>query len=328
MGITLITPEQVTLAYQLFLGRDPESADIINNLCQTVHSVSALRESFMRSAEFRQRMGEALDKQQNVQLRHPFHLPHIPVEAEISEDLLRKMFERIKHEWTHLGETEPYWSTITQPQYHRDQFEEHRKQFYDSGKYVVDIFMASMRRNNINPNVIQSVLEVGCGVGRMTQFLAKSFTNVIATDISMPHINVGKAQINMQNLTNVEFIHWDDPRALYRMPNVDAVLSVITLQHNPPPVMVWILKNLFACLNPGGVAYIQVPTYRNGYLFETERYLQTAQPNTLEMHFLPQHEVFRIIADSDCTCLEIREDGMVGDESQMLSNTFLIQRNP
>ena len=92
--------------------------------------------------------------------------------------------------------------------------------------------------------------------------------------------------------------------------------------------MVWILKNLFACLNPGGVAYIQVPTYRNGYLFETERYLQTAQPNTLEMHFLPQHEVFRIIADSDCTCLEIREDGMVGDESQMLSNTFLIQRNP
>jgi hypothetical protein len=102
---------------------------------------------------------------------------------------------------------------------------------------------------------------------------------------------------------------------------------VIVLQHNPPPVTVWILKKLLACLNPGGVAYIQIPTYRNGYLFEAERYLQTAQPNTLEMHFLPQHEVFRVISESGCICLEIREDGMVGDESMMLSNTFLIQKH-
>ena len=327
IGSILITPEEVALAYQLLLGRDPESADIVNNLCQTVHSVPALRESFMRSSEFRSRMGEILDKHQDVQLRHPFHLPHIPVEAEISDELLRKMFDRIKHEWTYLGETEPYWSTITQPQYHLDQFEGSRQQFYDSGKYVLDIFMATMRRNNINPNLIQSVLEVGCAVGRVTQFLANSFPKVIAADISAPHIAIAKAQMAAQHISNVEFIHWDDPRALYQLPSVDAILSVITLQHNPPPVMAWILKNLLACLNPGGVAYIQIPTYRNGYLFETERYLQTAQPNTLEMHFLPQHAVFRIVADADCTCLEIREDGMVGDESQMLSNTFLIQRN-
>ena len=324
----MITSEQVALAYQLLLGRDPESADIVNNLCQTVHSVPALRESFMRSPEFRSRMGEILDKHQDVQLRHPFHLPHIPVEAEISDDLLKKMFDRIKYEWTYLGESEPYWSTITQPQYHLDHFESNRQQFYDSGKYVLDIFLAALRRNNINPNLIQTCLEVGCGVGRVSQFLAQTFPKLISTDISKPHLLIAKAQVENQGFNNTEFIHWDDPRALYQLPSVDAILSVITLQHNPPPVMVWILKNLLACLNPGGVAYIQIPTYRNGYLFEAERYLQTAQPNTLEMHFLPQHEVFRIIADSDCTCLEIREDGMVGDESQMLSNTFLIRRNP
>jgi hypothetical protein len=44
------------------------------------------------------------------------------------------------------------------------------------------------------------------------------------------------------------------------------------------------------------------------------------------MHFLPQPEVFRVISESGCICLEVREDGMVGDESQMLSNTFLIQK--
>ena len=322
----MITPEQVTLAYQLLLGRDPESADIVNNLCQTVHSISALRENFMRSAEFRQRMGEVLEKHQHVQLRHPFHLPHIPVQSEISDEQMRAMFKRVKHEWEYLGETEPYWSTITQPQYHTDQFEGHRDQFYQSGKYVVDIFMAAMRRSNINPNNIQKLLEVGCAVGRVTQHLAGHFPRVFASDISLPHITLAKAQLGKSNITNVEFLHWDDLLALYRLPSVDAILSVIVLQHNPPPLIRWILKNLLACLNPGGVAFIQIPTYRNGYLFEVERYLQSPQPNTLEMHFLPQQDIFKVIEDADCVCLEIREDGMVGDESLMLSNTFLIQR--
>ena len=323
----MITSEQVTLAYQLFLGRDPESADIVNNLCQTVHSIAALRESFMTSSEFRSRMGKILDKHQDVLLRHPFHLPHIPVEAEISDDLLKKMFDRIKFEWTYLGESEPYWSTITQPQYHLDHFEANRQQFYDSGKHVLDIFLAALRRNNVNPNHIQTVLEVGCGVGRVTQFLAQTFPKLIATDISKPHLLIAIAQLKGQGFSNVELIHWDDPRALHQLPGVDAILSVIVLQHNPPPVMAWMLKNLLVCLNHGGVAYIQIPTYRNGYLFEAERYLQTAQPNSLEMHFLPQHEVFRVISESGCVCLEIREDGMVGDESMMLSNTFLIQKD-
>jgi hypothetical protein len=51
-------------------------------------------------------------------------------------------------------------------------------------------------------------------------------------------------------------------------------------------------------------------------------------PKKLEMHFLPQQDIFIIVVESDCVCLEIREDGMVGDEDKMLSNTFLIQKLP
>jgi len=94
----LITSEQVNLAYQLLLGRDPESSDIVNNLCQTVHSIPALRESFMRSPEFRSRMGEILDKHQDVQLRHPFHLPHILENEKNSRLLYEKWRPKIKDE--------------------------------------------------------------------------------------------------------------------------------------------------------------------------------------------------------------------------------------
>jgi len=323
----LLTPKDVTLAYKLLLGRDPENDEVVNNLCQTVHSVAKLREACIGSAEFRQRMGEALGAQQFVRQRHPFNMPSIPVEVAVTDDALAQMFERIHQEWEYLGETDPYWSVVTQPQYHMDEFATHKEQFFRSGKYSCDLYLAALRRNNINPNLIELCLEVGCGVGRVTNYLAKSLTRVLATDISAHHLALAREHLKGEGVENVELKHTDTIQTLEDLPPVDAIFSVITLQHNPPPVMAWMLRSLLDRLKPNGVAYLQIPTYRNGYLFEVERYLNTPAPKTLEMHFLPQHEIFKIIDAAGCRCLEVREDGMVGDEEKMLSNTFLIQKH-
>jgi len=40
----------------------------------------------------------------------------------------------------------------------------------------------------------------------------------------------------------------------------------------------------------------------------------------------PQHEAFRIVTEVRCHCLEVREDGMLGAEEQMLPITFLFQK--
>jgi 2-polyprenyl-3-methyl-5-hydroxy-6-metoxy-1,4-benzoquinol methylase len=271
-------------------------------------------------------MNEVLGTKARVKHRHPFTLPSIPVEVKASNEQLAKMFERIHQAWEHLGVTDPYWSVVTQPHYHLDQFEEHREQFYLSGKYASDIFLAALRRNNINHNELHSCLEVGCGVGRVTSYLAKAFKKVIATDISAAHLNHAKQHFAKENIANVETQHWTDIRALNDIEPVDTIYSVITLQHNPPPVIAWMLETLLGKLKPNGAASLQIPTYRNGYLFEVDRYLNTPAQNSLEMHFLPQHEIFKIIQKAGCICLEVREDGMIGDEDQMLSNTFIIHR--
>lgn len=322
----MLNSDQITLAYRLLLGREPENADTVNNLCQSVHTIEQLREVFLQCAEFRQRMGVLLDKPQNITHRHPFNMPSIPVETDVSEQQLAQMFERIHQEWEYLGESDPFWSVVTQPHYHIDQFEAHRQQFYSSGKYIADIFLAGLRRNHINYNHLKSCLEIGCGVGRVTGFLAEVFPKVIAADISQHHLSYAQQHIAAKDLNNVEFQHLQTITMLESLSSVDAILSVITLQHNPPPVIAWMLRKLLALLNPNGVAFLQIPTYRSGYLFEVERYLHSAQPNTLEMHFLPQFEIFKIVAECNCICLEIREDGMTGDENKMLSNTFIIQK--
>ena len=322
----MTTKEEVTLAYQLMLGREPENEEVVNNLCQTVHSPAQMRELFIKSPEFIKAMSGLLGKPQAVRQRHPYTLPKIPVETVVTDDVLASMFARIQAEWEHLGQTEPYWSVVTQPQYYQSEFEKHRDEFYISGKYTQLGFVATLKRCGINPANLHTCLEVGCGVGRVTEHLAKIFEKVIAADISGQHIQIAKDHLQAKAFHNVELVHWQQAEQLRQLPRVDAIFSVITLQHNPPPVMAWLLMQLLGCLNSGGVAYMQIPSYRTGYFFEVERYMHSTPPKTLEMHFLPQQEVFKIIQSSGCLCLEVREDGMVGDEDKMLSNSYVIQK--
>ena len=322
----MITKDEVTLAYRLILGREPENADVVENYSHTVHSVKDLRNEFLKSPEFVKQMADALQNPQFVRQRHPFNLPKIPVEAEVSDDVLAQMFKRTADAWEHMGFTEPYWSVLTQPQYTVERIAQNTEQFYESGGPLFRTFLATLKRNGFNPADLHTCLEVGCGVGRMTGYLAETFAKVLAADISGQHLVMAKNYLTSQNISNVDFIHWQNLQQVQQLPQVDVVLSVITLQHNPPPIMAWLLAQLLNSLKQGGVAFIQLPTYRNGYMFEAERYLHSPQDNKIEMHFLPQTEVFKVIEASNCRCLEIREDGMVGEEDKMLSNSFLIQK--
>lgn len=266
--------------------------------------------------------------QSSTAVRHrlPFTLPRIPVETTVDDIVLTKMFDRIRKEWERLGKTEPYWSVITDAKYLESEFESNREEFYLSGKHSCELFLSALRRNGCNPAKFRDCLEVGSGVGRVTSHLARNFSRVIAADISVDHLNLTRTYLAKSGISNVELRHWNDPLQLAHLPKVDTIFSVITLQHNPPPVMIWMLKRLFHCLSDGGVAYLQIPTYKNGYLFEVERYMNTSPSSTLEMHFLPQYEIFRAIDSSGCICLEIREDQMIGDEGESLSNTFLVRK--
>ena len=323
----MTTKEEVRLAYQLMLGREPESDAVVNSLCQAAQTPEQLRDVFLKSPEFVKSMSEQLGKPQTVRQRHPYTLPRIPVESFLSDEVLAKMFARTQGQWEHLGQTEPYWSVVTQPQYYQSEFESHRDEFYVSGSYSQLVFLAALKRCGVSPATLHTCLEVGCGVGRVTEHLAKSFDRVIAADISKPHLDIAQQHLQSKGIHNVELVHWQQVDQLRQLPKVDVVFSVITLQHNPPPVMAWMLSQLLGSLTPGGVAFLQIPCYRSGYMFEVDRYLNLPPSNAMEMHFLPQQDVFKVIQAAGCMCLEVREDGMVGDESNMLSNSYLIQKN-
>ena len=83
-------------------------------------------------------------------------------------------------------------------------------------------------------------------------------------------------------------------------------------------------EEFMKALNSGGVAFFQVPTYKDGYRFHLKKYLRKeSSQDAMEMHVLPQDAIFEIVRKENGKILEVLEDF---NTSWGLSNTFLVQK--
>jgi SAM-dependent methyltransferase len=250
-----------------------------------------------------------------------------PLYIEKTEDL-NDIFAHIKTVWEHFGKTEPYWSVISSDNFRLAEIHKSRNDFNESGRDNVDTLFNSLKRNMIDPSSLKTCLEYGCGIGRVTYWLSQRFEKVIGYDISTSHIELAEKYLQDRDIKNVTLYKIRKPLDISNFPKVDLVYSVIVLQHNPPPIIRLIIKELLKALNPGGIAFLQVPTYRLGYHFNVLEYMtKEVNGNRVEMHFLPQNEIFEIIDGGNARILEVLEDNWIGLSDGDRSNTFIIQKN-
>lgn len=257
----------------------------------------------------------------------PLNTPPISIETEVDADRLQLLLAHTEATWTRLGREEPHWSVISAERFKQNQLSAHEAEFYASGAGDVDTFFAFMTRNGVDPGPFERVLELGCGLGRVTRFLAERFPQVLACDISPTHLQQAQDYLAGQGLANTRFVRIQGIADLQGPADLDAVFSVIVLQHNPPPAIAAILAALLQRLRIGGVAYFQVPTHAADYRFKLDDYLAHGlAARHIEMHCVPQRLVFRIAAEAGCEVLEVREDDWVGRRQVELSNTFLLRK--
>lgn len=323
----MVTKEQILTAYKLLLNLDVEEDEtLIKNLLDSDLSLHQLR-SFIINSSSPSELAKCIGLSNSLVPIHPFHLPKLSIDKDVSESNFQKLFDRIKTQWESLGSSEPYWSTITQPQYKSEIFLSNSQEFYDSGYHSAELLFAFMRRNSIDPIKIRNCLEVGCGVGRMTQSLSKHFPMITAIDVSSFHLEIAEKLFTFNKIENTEFIHLNGISDYEKLGNYDLIISLITLQHNPPPLIGYILEKLLSKLNNAGILFIQIPTYINGYIFDLERYFLDLKEDQFEMHCLSQADIFQYFTAADCKILEVREDLMTGGNDKILSNTFFVQKN-
>ena len=319
----MIDRNDVIYAYRLLFGREPENETVVTHYATEVSDLLTLRELFINSAEFR----SSIEKSQSPRSPRPaFNGPPMEVELNISPEKLASLFAKVSTQWHHLGETEPHWSVITNDSYFQENFHMNREAFYASGESELKMFDATLARAGVSRDSLARCVELGCGVGRVTGALAARFAEVLAVDISAAHLRVAEDHLRDAGIANVEFLPLDSIDDVARLGRFDALYSRIVLQHNPPPVMLRLLADLLAQLQPGGVAFFQVPTYKAGYRFCIDEYLAHQNLTDMEMHYLPQAALLALIAERGCRILEIREDDAIGLSVIAVSNTLLLQK--
>ena len=105
-------------------------------------------------------------------------------------------------------------------------------------------------------------LDFGCGVGRLTQALARRHDRAIGADISP--VMIGHARALNRYPERVDYICTAE-RGLNTLPSAsfDCIYSNIVLQHVVPELSVQYLKEFFRLLEPRGLLVFQLPSHRD-----------------------------------------------------------------
>ena len=123
--------------------------------------------------------------------------------------------------------------------------------FWAGGEHALEALLGGL---DVELAPGQVVLDIGCGLGRLTRPLAREAERVIAIDISREMLAQAK-ELN-PHLDNVEWVHGDG-RSLHPVPDasVDVCVSHVVFRHIPDPaITLGYVREIGRVLRPGGFA--------------------------------------------------------------------------
>jgi SAM-dependent methyltransferase len=160
-------------------------------------------------------------------------------------------------DWNHLGELDPYYAVLTNPEYTRAALDDAALEaFFQTGeKHIRQIL--DLIHSSFDPTFhpVRS-LDFGCGVGRVLIPLARLSSVAAGIDISPAMLAEARRNCEARGLDNVEYILSDD--RLSRLEGkYDFIHSFIVFQHIPRGRGEKILTELLAHLAEGGIIACQ-----------------------------------------------------------------------
>jgi 2-polyprenyl-3-methyl-5-hydroxy-6-metoxy-1,4-benzoquinol methylase len=316
----LFANDIVDALYRVALKRDPDPVGFESHIRQfSQHGkVEEVINGFINSPEFRQKHRGSI----------PFMHQSMPSMTndydKASSEQLQLISDKIKKSWEHLGITRAHHSVLTSKDFLPDSLEKNIDAFWKSGDKEVKEIEAILKRHGMKLNEVNVAVEYGCGVGRVTTQLAKQVKAMYAYDISRPHLDYAKEHAEEEGV-DIKFHLVSDP--LGKLHPCDLFYSRIVFQHNPPPIILQLIKNAMEALNPRGIAIFQVPSYIKGYEFKLEEWMKKDHALDMQMHCIPQTAIFTLAETTGCKLLEIREDNWCGEPERYLSNTFVVTKN-
>lgn len=163
----------------------------------------------------------------------------------------------LQNTWDQLGKDDPLWAIISR---------EDKK----GGKWSVDEFFATgekeigdvMRYVDALPRKFarSNALDFGCGIGRVTQPLAKYFNEVTGVDIAASMIALAK-QYNTHGDRCIYIHNKTGDLQAFTDDNFDFIYTNITLQHMEPRFAKKYIQEFLRVLTPHGILIFQLPSH-------------------------------------------------------------------
>lgn len=103
----------------------------------------------------------------------------------------------------------------------------------------------------------KEVLEIGCGNGRVTQYLADVFKHIVGIDCSESMVEKAAERVNK---TNVSFMNNDGSSIPLPASSIDIVYTFIVFQHCNAETIHSYFNEVHRVLRDGGYFIFQLPT--------------------------------------------------------------------
>lgn len=298
--------DAITWAYRLFFDRAPDENELAEAREWT--DWAQIRHHFLDSEEFNAR-DDIATRPALTGLE-----PANRIEQTCDEEQLALLLQHVAATRSRLNEVAEPMSAETRARYRA------------SGEQDVQRLRASLARNGLELSADVCCLELGCGPGRMTYALSQMCGELLAMDMSAPRLKQAQDYLDEKAVSNVGLRRLASIDDLDDLGPLDLFVSIHVLQHNPPPVINAVLTHVFASLAPGGIAWFQVPTWREGYQFQLREYLSgSLGRNDTEAHVLPQQQILEAARQHGLRVVEILEDR--APRPGLRLNTFLLVRD-
>ena len=155
--------------------------------------------------------------------------------------------------WEEWGRRDPYFGVITNQKFRRTELtSEARNEFFESGRAHVK-FVFEMIRQYINPAFQPaSIVDFGCGVGRLLVHFSPATREVVGLDVSPSMLEEAKRNCDAFAVNNVQLLLSDDQLSALTG-SYDLIHSFIVFQHIPPERGREIFRRILPRISAGGV---------------------------------------------------------------------------
>lgn len=160
--------------------------------------------------------------------------------------------------WDAFAAREPYFAVLTEPRFLRARFDEAAEaRFFQSGdEYVSDVYATIL--GSVAPDFAPlTILEYGCGVGRLVLPFARRAEKVLGVDISPSMLETARRHVEQAGVRGVELMPAADFENDSR--TFDLVNCFLVLQRLRRTEGIALLRSLAARVKEGGVGVFHLP---------------------------------------------------------------------